>query len=49
MIHILSLNKENNNISLVDLQPLFDCINKNDIKKYKKEILVNYMKGKNNI
>ena len=30
LIHIISLNKENNNISLVDLQQLFDCINKDE-------------------
>ena len=48
LIHIISLNKENNNISLVDLHHLIDCINKGDLKKYKEDILVNYIKGKNN-
>ena len=48
-LHIISLNKDNNNISLSDFQHLIDCINKNDLKKYKEDILVNYIKGKNNI
>ena len=49
LIHIISLNKENNNISLADLHQLFDCIKRDDIKKYKEDILVNYIKGKNDI
>ena len=36
LIHIISLNKENNNISLVDLHHLIDCINKDDLKNIKK-------------
>ena len=49
LIHVISLNKENNNISLADFQQLIDSINKNNLKKYKEDILVNYIKGKNNI
>ena len=48
LIHVFSLNKENNNISLADIQQLIDAINKNDIKKYKENIFVNYIKSKNN-
>ena len=33
---------------MVDLHHLIDCINKGDLKKYKEDILVNYIKGKNN-
>ena len=49
LIHIISLNKENNNVSLADLHQLFDSIKKNDIKKYKEDILVNYIKGHNDL
>ena len=38
LIHVISLNKENNNISLVDFQNLIDSFNKNDIHKYKENI-----------
>ena len=48
LIHVISLNKENNNISLVDFQNLFDSFNKNDIHKYKENIFVNYIKGNTN-
>ena len=48
LIHVISLNKENSNISLVDFQNLIDSFNKNDIHKYKENIFVNYIKDNNN-
>ena len=48
LIHVISLNKENNNVSLVDFQNLIDSFNKNDIHKYKENIFVNYIKDNNN-
>ena len=48
LINAISLNKENNNISLADIQQFIDCINKNDMKKYKEKIIVNYIKDSNN-
>ena len=48
LIHVISLNKENSNISLVDFQNLIDSFNRNDIHKYKENIFVNYIKDNNN-